>query len=73
LRRREPIGRARFHFDKAERFAFVSDNVDLRIDDNAAQISSDGQREVCRDETVSALFEICGGVSFAQFTEFECR
>ncbi len=38
---RKPIRRPRLHFDKAKRGRFVGDQIDFRVYDRAAQISSD--------------------------------
>ena len=69
LRWREPIGSARFDFDEAECVAVVSDEIDLGVDDCAAQVAADGKREISGDESIAELIEICGGVRFAEIAE----
>ena len=63
---REPIGGACFYFDEAECVAVISDQIDLSVDDCAAQVAADGKREVGGDESIAELIEICGGVGFAE-------
>jgi len=69
LRRREPIGRASFYFDKAKCFAIVSDEIDLSVYDSIAQVSSNRQSEISCDETIAALLEVSGCVSFTELAE----
>ena len=52
---------------------FVSDEIDLGVNDRAAQVASDGQSEICGDELIAELFEIGSGVRFAEFAEFDAR
>src|SRR5215217_2481207 len=69
FRRRKPVRRSRLHLDKTERVCFISDDIDFRVDDCAAQVSADRQSEVGRDQAVAKLLEACSRVSFAEFAE----
>jgi hypothetical protein len=65
FRRREPVGGASFDFDEAECLLIVSDEIEFGVYDSAAQVTADGKREVCGDQSVTELFEIRGGVLLA--------
>ena len=66
---REPVGGARFYFDKAECVAVVCDEIDFGFDDSAAQVSTDGKVEVGSDETIAKLFEVGSSVRFTKIAE----
>jgi len=69
LRWREPVGRTSLYFDEAEGVAVVGDQIDLGVDDCAAQVAADGKLEVGGDESIAELIEICGGVRFPEVAE----
>ena len=48
------------------------DEIDLSVDDCAAQVAAHREGEVCGHAAVAELFEISDGVSFAEFAECEC-
>src|SRR2546423_18879 len=43
LRRGEPVGGARLHFDEAERLTLVCDQINLRLHDCAAAVAPDAE------------------------------
>src|SRR6185436_9864846 len=71
LRWREPIRRARLHFNKAKRIAVVSDQIDLAIDHGADAVSSDGNGDVCRHYSKPQLLQVGGCQFFATTAKLE--
>src|SRR5712692_9561133 len=73
LRRREFVRTARLHFDKAERWAIVSDHINLGIDDHVASVAADRDPEVCRDDAIAGALEMFDGQRFAEPAQLEMR
>jgi len=60
LRPCKPVGAARLHLNEAERFRFISHQVNLHVNQDAQAISSDWKREVGGDDSETPLLEISG-------------
>jgi hypothetical protein len=73
LRRGEQRGGARLDLYEAEDRAIVSDEINLRRNERAAQASTDRQFEVGRDEAITDALQKLGGELLTALTEREMR
>ena len=69
FRRGKIGGRAGFYFDKNERCAVVSNEINLGVDECAAPVSTDGCNKIRRDEPQTAFFEKFRREFFAAFSK----
>lgn len=68
----EFVRATRFDFDKAERFAIQSDQIDLARYLNTFAVPSDWDLEICDDKAITVGGKEFGGESFAAKPEFAC-
>src|ERR1043165_2605845 len=71
--RGEPVRSARLHFHKAEHRTIVGNQVDLCVNERAAQVSADGKRKVGSRERVAKLFQTLSREPFAALSEQQMR
>lgn len=73
LRRGEPIRGARLDFYETEHRTFITDQINLGVNERPAQVSPDGQLEVGRDHAIADAFKPLRRQSLAAPAEREMR